>query len=377
MAYLAVYKGRILTTAEITELDAQLPIDGIDITRSITPNGSPQTVTTTISGQKARLILSAALGQIATVQLSNNTMGSVTVSLLNPNGTTLASSSSNATTFSLTPSRLQLSGAYAVLIQSNGTNVGSLTVGVSVTDLPSRPTGSTLDTNNSLSTNLVGLFLMNEATGTYDENLADSEDANFAGANSPTWNISDPSIVFNGGSSQNSYLNAGTDLIFDQLTPGQITVVAKVYVNGITAAGIAEKNDNNAVDSGFVFGWNSSGAIDLVVEKTVANMRVSTATAAVTTGQWQQVAFTWDGSIGTASAAHLFVNGAEQTKASSTDGSGTIGYRNATNQPFRIGNASFDFAGSLNGKIGYLAVYKGRILTTSQMNQLDARLPIH
>jgi hypothetical protein len=55
-----------------------------------------------------------------------------------------------------------------------------------------------------------------------------------------------------------------------------------------------------------------------------------------------------------------------------------LGTSNATNQPFRIGNASFDtMAGTLNGKIGYLAVYKGRVLTPSEMNQLDSQLPIH
>ena len=79
-----------------------------------------------------------------------------------------------------------------------------------------------------------------------------------------------------------------------------------------------------------------------------------------------------------ASGAHLFLNGVEQTKASSQNGSGTLGYANATNKPFRIGNASIEgIVGSLNGKMAYLAVYKGRILTTTEMNQLDAQLPIH
>ncbi len=41
-----------------------------------------------------------------------------------------------------------------------------------------------------------------------------------------------------------------------------------------------------------------------------------------------------------------------------------LGTSNATNQPFRIGSASLDtMAGTLNGKIGYLAVYTGRVLT--------------
>jgi hypothetical protein len=152
-------------------------------------------------------------------------------------------------------------------------------------------------------------------------------------------------------------------------------VVAEVYVNTLAAAGVAEKNDGD-VNSGFVFGWDSSGALHLTVEKSGTPMRVNTAGALIPAGRWMQVAFTWDGTVGTAAAAHLFVNGVEQTKTGSSDGSGTVNYANATNQPFRIGNASFDpMAGSLNGRMMYLAVYKGRILTTTEMDELMIQLP--
>jgi hypothetical protein len=61
-----------------------------------------------------------------------------------------------------------------------------------------------------------------------------------------------------------------------------------------------------------------------------------------------QVAFTWNGTVGTAAVAHLFTNEAEHTKVSPSDGSGPLGYANTTNQPFRIGNADFDFPGPRN-----------------------------
>ena len=105
-------------------------------------------------------------------------------------------------------------------------------------------------------------------------------------------------------------------------------------------------------------------------------MRVYTASGSVPTGRWMQVAVTWDGTVGGAASAHLFIDGVEQAKTTSSDGSGTAGYANATNQPFRIGNASFDVPGSFNGKMAYLAVYKGRILTPAEMSQLDAHPPI-
>lgn len=217
---------------------------------------------------------------------------------------------------------------------------------------------------------------MNEGSGNTDTNLVDGQAAVFSGVNPPVWNVLDPSITFLGGGSLNSYLNAGTDLTFDQLPTSQITIVAKVYVNSVSTAGVCEKNDGNAKDSGFVFGWDGSGAMRLTVEKSTGNMRVATAGGVIPSAQWIQVAFTWDGTIGTAAAAHLFINGTEQAKTTSSDGSGTLGFANATNQPFRIGNTSFDIPGSLNGRIAYLAVYKGRILTPTEMGTLDAQLPI-
>ncbi len=374
IAYLAVYKGRILTTTEMNQLDAALPTNTADLTQSITPNASPVTVTTTSTGQNVQLRFSANAGQDEVVQLTSNTMGSTTVSVMNPNTTTAGSATSSASSFSI--GRLaNASGVHTIYIQP--ASAGSISVAVTVTDLPPRPTSSTLDSGNSLATSLVGLFVMNEGTGTTDLNLSDSQTASFSGTSTPTWNTSDPSVVFGGGGSLNSYLNAGTDSAFDQMPTSRITVVSKVYVSTLAAAGVAEKNDGNTINSGFVFGWDANGALKLTVEKGTSNMRVATANSAIATGHWVQVAFTWDGTVGTGAVAHLFINGIEQAKASSADGSGTLGYSNATNKPFRIGTAGFDFAGSLNGKMAYLAVYKGRILTTAELATLDAQLPIH
>jgi YD repeat-containing protein len=376
MAYLAVYRGRILTTTELAQLDAQLPINNVDVSATITPNSGATAVTTTQAGQNARLTFSATAGQDVAVQITGNTMGSAAVSLLNPDGTTVTSTTSSAASFNLAPMVVSMTGTYAIYIRP--ANPGSMQVSAAVTNLPSRPVGAVLDTTNPLSTNLVGLFVMNEGSGTTDQNLVDGQTASLSGTTLPTWNTSDPSILFNGGGSLNSYLNAGTDLIFDQLPVSQITVVAKVYLNSLTLEGIAEKNDGDTSGSGFVFAFaGGSFGLDLIVEKSAGDMSVTTAPTCVPTGQWVQVGFTWDGTIGTAAAAHLFVNGIEQPKLTSNNGGGSIGYANATNKPFRIGNASFGAPGSLNGKMAYLAVYKGRILSSAEMSQLDAQLPIH
>ncbi len=253
---------------------------------------------------------------------------------------------------------------------------------------PCRPLGSALNQNSLLFDKLVGLFIMNES-GTTDQNLVPNSPspANFRGVSLPSRNLLDPSIVFNGGGPANSFLDTGPGQAgdaFDQLPTSKITIVAKVNADASVAAGVCEKNDGNAPApngfSGFIFGWDNNGALLLTVERANTNMRVATASGSVPNGQWVQVAFTWDGTVGTAGAAdaHLFVKGLEQTKAVAQDGLGAIGTnpQGATTNPFRIGTTSFDVPGSLNGRMAYLAIYKNRLLTPAELITLDAQLPI-
>ncbi len=376
MAYVAVYRGRILSPTELNQLDAQLPVDNIDVNGPIAPNGAAFPVNITSTGQNARLLFTAKGGENATVQLGSNTLGSVTVSLLNSDGTTLTSATSSASSFTLPSMMAPTNGVYAVYVHPNGGSGGSINVTLTLEDTPSRPTGKVLDTSNPLATNLQGLFVMNEATGNTDLNLVDNQTASFSGSTLPTWNTSDPSIIFAGGGSLVSYLNAGADLAFDQLPTSKVTIVTKVYLNAL-GGGLCEKNDVNQI-AGFLFGTDSTGAIHLEIEHSQTNMHVATGSGIVGTGQWVQVAFTWDGTVDGTASAHLFLNGVEQDKPTAVNPVGTLTYANATDKPFRLGNVGFhDAVGSLNGKMAYLAVYRGRILSTAELNQLDGQLPIH
>src|SRR5204862_1285541 len=190
---------------------------------------------------------------------------------------------------------------------------GSITVSLTVTDLPPRSTSSTLDTGNPLATSLVGLFLMNEGTGTTDKNLYNNQTAAFtpsSGTNAPAWQ-SEPSIQFKGGSALNSYLNAGTNSAFDNMPTSKITIVGEIYVSTLAIGGIAEKNDGNTVDSGFIFGWDGSGLLRFTLERAITNLTAGAAST-ITSGKWLQVAVTWDGTVTAATSnVHFFVNGYE------------------------------------------------------------------
>ena len=290
----------------------------------------------------------------------------------------------NGTTYSYTVTASY--GSYG-----NSVSASSNTVSATPAALPGRPPGSTINTNSPLYQNLIGLFLMNDGqTGQTDggpaddTNVVDKTPANHSGTVAPWWELADPSIVFEGGPSLNCYLDAGIDPAFNDMPTSQITIVAKISLNGGSAGGICEKNDGNQgmKDSGFRFDVTSNGALRFIVELSTTNMVIQSNDNAVPVQQWVQVAFTWDGTQSTtqnpgpASAAGLYVNGVLQTNASETNGVGNLDVSKASNNnSFRIGNADYGpAAGSFYGKMAYMAVYKGRLLSPSEMITLEANL---
>jgi YD repeat-containing protein len=104
--------------------------DVVDVTGTITIGGPPVTVTTTAPGQNARVTFEGTAGQQITVRVTNNTMGTVTVTLLQPDGTSLTSSTSSSSSFNLATQTLPVTGTYTISIDPSGTNTGSMDVSV-------------------------------------------------------------------------------------------------------------------------------------------------------------------------------------------------------------------------------------------------------
>ena len=67
-------------------------------------------------------------GARVTVRLTGNTMGSVTVTLRKPDGSTQTSSSSSAANFNLSAQTLSVTGTYTIFVNPSGTNTGTINV---------------------------------------------------------------------------------------------------------------------------------------------------------------------------------------------------------------------------------------------------------
>jgi hypothetical protein len=102
----------------------------VDITGNITPNGPAMNATITTPGQNVRLTFSGSANQQATVHVTNNSRGLVTVKLLKSDSTSLASSTSSASSFNLTTATLPVADTYTVLVDPNAANIGNMDVSV-------------------------------------------------------------------------------------------------------------------------------------------------------------------------------------------------------------------------------------------------------
>lgn len=101
-----------------------------DFAGTVTIGGLAVRATTMVPGQNANLTFDGTAGQQVTVRITNNTMSTVTVSLLKPDGLLLTSLSSSASSFNLTAQTLPVTGTYKVAIDPSGPNTGSIDVSV-------------------------------------------------------------------------------------------------------------------------------------------------------------------------------------------------------------------------------------------------------
>ena len=97
---------------------------------TLTINGSSIPITISRVGQRARLTFTGTASQQATVRLTSNSMGSVAVALLKPDGSQLTSSTSSAGSFNLSTQTLPTTGTYTILVDPAFTNTGSINVAV-------------------------------------------------------------------------------------------------------------------------------------------------------------------------------------------------------------------------------------------------------
>lgn len=99
-----------------------------DVTGSVGVNGGALAVSLPAPGQKACVTFAGTAGQLITVRLTGNTIGTTAVKLLKPDSTQLTSRTSSSANFNLTQQTLPVSGTYTIVIDPLDSRTGNISV---------------------------------------------------------------------------------------------------------------------------------------------------------------------------------------------------------------------------------------------------------
>lgn len=100
-------------------------------TGSVSVNGASQALLLTTPGQNATVTFAGTASQVVRVRVTNNSVpGYTTVSLRRPDGTTMTSKVSSATSFDLAAQTLAATGTYSIVVDPASANIGAISVAV-------------------------------------------------------------------------------------------------------------------------------------------------------------------------------------------------------------------------------------------------------
>lgn len=101
-----------------------------EVTGSVTINAAATSITISRAGQNARYTFAGTASQQATVKITGNTLGSVSVILYTPSGAWQTGTTNSAATFNLPTVTLATTGTCTITINPQTIGTGSLNLQV-------------------------------------------------------------------------------------------------------------------------------------------------------------------------------------------------------------------------------------------------------
>lgn len=174
-------------------------------------------------------------------------------------------------------------------------------------------------------------------------------------------------FLFNGGNNANSYIDFGAQVSTADLQLGPATWFFWVYPTG--QGGLAERNDHNAVNGGWLIGVQSDSKIKLVRELAISNSN-SNSGSAVTLSAWTSVAVS---AVAATSSPVFYIGGTLDSTTVVAAGTGSTASDAA--QSLNIGRNFFSpgtsSLGSCAGNIELAYMWR-RVLSAAEIASLHA-----
>ncbi len=243
------------------------------------------------------------------------------------------------------------------------------------------PAGTQINWGHSLSNRLVGCFPMNEGSGSRIRDLVNGVVGVLSGTVLPAWQGGPDgfALKFAGGTATNSYIDCGANAQLANLAransaggPMGCSFFFRAMWDGVASTGgLAERNDNNSVNAGWIVGFNSASTMMCLQEFSTTNER-DTFTSPVA-GRWFDILVSYDEGLPSTvqpeggTFMRVYIDGVPITVTRAGQANGTSG-SDAANT-FYIGREQFQAAGSWNGYISTAMFWK-RALSRQEAQQL-------
>ncbi len=104
--------------------------DVVDYSGTTSVGGGAVAVSLSVPGQNGQLTFSGTASQQVTVRMTSNTMSTVTIKLLKPDGTVMTMTASSGSNFNLAQQTLPVTGTYTVVIDPGTSNTGIINISV-------------------------------------------------------------------------------------------------------------------------------------------------------------------------------------------------------------------------------------------------------
>ena len=226
---------------------------------------------------------------------------------------------------------------------------------------PTRPSQETSIKGSDITRGLV-FAIVPQVGGAQVGNLIDGSLGAFAGSTKPSW-APGGYLSFPSGAASVASLDYGTSklALTRDLAQGAFSVVAKVKRGTSTGGGIAERNDGNTINAGWLLYCNAN-CTQLTMERASVNFAFGTSTA-IPVGKWTTVGVTYDGSLNSATGGFISYDGVGQTITTTANGSGIQG-SDFANSMF-VGRCGFNnnagIAGCFDGQIEFLYIWRRKL----------------
>jgi hypothetical protein len=215
---------------------------------------------------------------------------------------------------------------------------------------------------------------MYEGSGTAvgDQAQNNASEGTLSGSTIPTWSgVNDTGLKFAGGADLASYVTFGSVAAHQDIFnggSGSVYIKARMGATNI-AGGLVGRNDNNATTRGWNLSLTAGPKIEFAKEASANYYATVPAPAANTDFD---LLWTYNGTLpGAATDSTVYINGSSQTVTLAA--AGNTPQTSDSADPLKFGTTSgFSTAGSFDGYLYLVYIWKGRIITSSEYTSLNA-----